>query len=90
MLPPAKHIEVREKQNETWVVFYPDPGFIPCAPACDLSKIMRAHKHEYEPSWIETNYKPTSYEDALEWAEYLAEGREVKVIPFTRNRSQEA
>lgn len=82
VLPPCPHFEVREQQNGTWSVWYPDPAFIPCAPVCDLGKVMRTHKHVYEQDWIKTNYQPTNYEDAMQWAEYLAEGRDVKVFPF--------
>ena len=82
MLAPTKHIEVREKQNGTWSVFYPDPGFLPCPPGCDLAKVVRTHKHEYEQGWIESTYKPEDYADACDWAALLAEGREVKIVPF--------
>ena len=82
MLPPAGHVEVRERQNGSWSVFYPDPGFIPCSPVCNLNKVLRNHKHDYEQTWIESTYKPTSYQDALDWARYLSDGREVKVVAF--------
>lgn len=81
-MPPSKWIEVRQRQNGSYTVHYPDPGFIPCAPVCDLKKNVRGHKCDFEQQWIETNYKPTSLEDAVAWAEYLADGREVKVVPF--------
>lgn len=81
-LAPFTHIEVRGRQNGSWTVHYPDPGFVPCAPVCDLKKNVRGHKCDYEQSYIETNYKPTSYADAMGWANYLAEGREVKVVSF--------
>lgn len=81
------HVEVREKQNGTWRVYYPDPGWIPCEPVCHLK-----HKHDYEQNWIESHYKPEDYEDALNWAEAISEGREVKVVTFVplreRNRGK--
>lgn len=80
-LPPRGHIEVRERANGTWSVFYADPGFVPCAPGCDLQRVMRTHKHTYEQAMIESTYKPESYEDALDWAQYLAEEREIKIVP---------
>ena len=80
MLPPTGHIEVREKRDGTWLVFYPDPGFIPCEPTCNLSKVMRNHKHSFKQDFIQSTYIPTSYADALDWADKLAEGREVKVV----------
>lgn len=82
MLPPSQHVEVRERQNGSFTVHYPDPGFIPCAPVCDLKRNVRGHKCDYEQKWIETHYQPTSYEDALAWATYLSDGREVKVVGF--------
>lgn len=81
-LAPFSHVELRERQNGSWLVFYPDPGWIPCAPACRLNQVMRTHKHDYEQAWLQTHYTPTSYEDALAWANLLAEGREVKVLPY--------
>lgn len=81
-MAPFTHIEVRERQNGSWTVHYPDPGFVPCAPVCDLKKNVRGHKCDYEQSFIETNYKPTSFADAMDWANYLADGREVKVVSF--------
>lgn len=81
-LPPCPHIEVREKRDGTWTVWYPDPGWIPCAPNCQLNKVQRAHKHDYEQTFVETHYVPTSFSDAMAWAEDLAEGREIKVLPY--------
>lgn len=44
---------------------------------------MRGHKHDFgPPSQIETHYQPTSFEDAMQWAEYLSEGREIKVLDY--------
>ena len=80
-MPPNSHIEMRQKQNGTWTVWYPDPGWIPCAPVCRLATVQPGHKHDYQQGWIQTNYTPTSYEDALEWADLLAEGHEVKILP---------
>ena len=82
-MPPSKWIEVRERHNRTYTVHYPDPAFIPCQPVCDLKKNVRGHKCDYEQKWIETNYKPIDHDDAVKWAEYLADGREVKVVPYT-------
>lgn len=81
-LPPFPHVEVREDSKGAWRVYYPDPGFVPCAPVCRLKDVDRNHKHVYEQAFIETNYAPTSYDDALDWATLLAEGREVKVVPY--------
>ena len=82
MLPGSKWIEIRQKQNGEYRVHYPDPGFIPCAPACDLQRISRAHKHDYVQGWIEAYYHPTDLEDAMKFAALLAEGREVKLLEF--------
>lgn len=73
----ASHVEVREKMNGTWRIFYPDPAWIPCDPRCEVK-----HKHDREMNWIESNYQPVDYEDALDWADVLAEGREVKTVSF--------
>lgn len=81
-LPPFTHIEVREKRDGSWSVWYPDPGWIPCAANCRLNEVLRGHKHDRVQPWIETHYTPTSYEDALVWAELLAEGRDVRVVKF--------
>lgn len=80
------HIEVRERMDGTWRVWYPDPGWIACEPVCKLK-----HKHDYEIAWIESRYHPTDYEDALAWADYISDGREVKVVsyvPFGGRRSR--
>jgi hypothetical protein len=80
MLRPAGHVEVRQRRDGTWRVLYQDPGYIPCMHDCQVK-----HKHDRDSvSWIETNYTPTSKKDALDWAEQLAEGREVKVLPFKK------
>ena len=71
------HVEVRQKQNGTWRVFYPDPGWISCPPDCKIK-----HKHDYEPAWCESTYQPTSYKDAMDWAGKMAGSREIKVIKF--------
>ena len=71
------HIEVRERMDGGWRVWYPDPAWIPCEPVCKL-----VHKHDYEMRWIESHYKPVDFEDALGWANSLCEGREVKVISY--------
>lgn len=81
-LPPSPHIEVREKRDGSWSVFYPDPGWIPCAANCRLGEVLRGHKHDRVQPWIETNYVPTSFEDAMAWAELLAEGKPVKVMKY--------
>jgi hypothetical protein len=85
----AEPIEVREKQNGSWRVWYADPAWIPCDPRCEIK-----HKHDREMNWIETHYVPTSYADALDWAEFLAEGREVRIVPYVplaeRNRQRKA
>lgn len=81
-LPPFPHIELREKRDGSWSVWYPDSGWIPCSSNCRLGDVLRGHKHDRVQPWIETNYTPTSYDDALAWAELLAEGREVKVLKF--------
>jgi len=81
-LQPPMHIEVRERQNGSYGVFYADPGWIPCAPGCDMNRVVRSHKHDYTRPWVETYYKPADLEDAMDWAEKLAEGREVKLVPF--------
>jgi len=75
MLPPFPHVEVRERRDGTFRVWYPDPGWIPCAPVCHLK-----HSHDYKQGFVESYYHPTSREDAMDWAEKLAEGREVKVL----------
>jgi hypothetical protein len=76
MLPPRGHVEVRERRDGTYRVWYPDEGWIPCPPVCDLK-----HSHNYRQGHVESFYHPTSLEDAMEWAYQLAEGREVKVVP---------
>lgn len=82
-LPPAfaLPVEIRERQDGGWRVFYPDPGWIPCEPVCRLKDRDRNHKHDYDQRWIESNYHPTSYDDALEWAWSLGHG-EPRIVPF--------
>lgn len=82
-LPPgfAEPVEVRERQDGSWRVFYPDPGWIPCEPVCHLKERYKNHKHDYEQRWIESNYVPASYSDALDWAETLGH-REVRVVGY--------
>lgn len=76
MLPPRGHVEVRERKDGTYRVWYPDEGFVPCAPSCDLR-----HKHEYKQGHVESFYHPATFDDAVEWAYKLADGREVKIVP---------
>lgn len=89
-LAPFTHIEVKQDSKGAWHVFYPDPGFIPCAPACRLRERDRNHKHTYEQQWIQSSYTPTSYEDALDWGTLLAEGREVKVEAYKTRAERNA
>jgi len=72
------HIEVRQKRDGSFSIFYPDEGFISCPPVCDLK-----HKHDYERGWTESSVVPKNKEDAMTWAQMLAEDREVKFIPYT-------
>lgn len=81
-LPSRGHIEIREKQNGDWVVSYSDPGFIPCEPTCQMNRVLPRHKHDYECPQVDTHYLPKSFEDAVDWAEYLSEGREVKIVKY--------
>lgn len=81
-LAPSTHVEVRERQDGSWLVFYPDPGWIPCAPACRLNQVIRGHKHDYQQPWIQSYYIPTSLHDAIEYATFVSDGREVKTMPF--------
>lgn len=96
MMPPPLHIEMRQKLNGDWLIFYPDPGFLPCSPVCAFGQRgmpLPTHKHEHEPKWIESEYKPTDRDDALAYSTLLAEGREVKVIewvPPQQRRAQAA
>lgn len=78
-------LQVREKMNGSWIVLYPDPGFIPCAPVCHLR-----HKHEYEQTLIESTYKPTDFDDAMDWASSLADGREIKIVKYERHKAKSA
>lgn len=89
-LPPFPHVEVRENSKGAWRVFCPDSAFIPCAPVCRLKDVDRNHKHKYEQDFLETHYTPRDYDDAIAWAELLAEGREVKVVPYKTTAERNA
>lgn len=90
-LPPRGTVELREKSDGTWIVSYPDPGFIPCSPVCDLQRALgRKHKHDYTQKLIESTYQPGTYEAARKWAEELAEGFEIKIIPYARRNGSAA
>lgn len=69
------HIEIREHLNGSFSVWYPDPGFTPCAPTCG-----EKHKHTFKQGHVESEYEPTDRADADDWAYQLAEGREVKYV----------
>lgn len=69
------HIEVREHQNGTFTVWYPDEAFCPCAPVCG-----EKHKHSYKQGHVQSTYSPVSRDDADDWAFKMAEGREVKFV----------
>lgn len=77
MPPRGDAIEVRERRDGTFRVFYPDEGFVPCPPVCDLK-----HSHDYKQGWSESYYQPTDLDDAIEWATSLAEERQVRVIRY--------
>ena len=85
MLPPRGIIEVRERQDYSWKVLYPDEGFIPCPPVCALK-----HSHDYKQKMVETFYQPTDQDDAMAWAQMLAEEREIKVFPYQGIRKPRA
>ena len=85
MMPPRGHIEVRERTDGAYRVWYPDEGFIPCPPVCDIR-----HSHDYKQKMVESYYHPTDLDDALEWAYSMAEEREVKLVPFQGVRKKVA
>jgi hypothetical protein len=76
-MPPRGHVEVRERRDYEWRVWYPDEGFVPCAPVCHLQ-----HSHDYQQKLVESFYQPADEDDAVEYAALLAGSREVKVVPF--------
>ena len=84
-LPPRGHIEVRERKDYSWRVWYPDEGFVPCAPVCELR-----HSHDYHQKHVESYYRPTDRADAESYARQLAEGRDVKVVPYQGIRAPRA
>lgn len=77
------YVEVREKSNGTWIVSYPDEGFIPCAPVCNLK-----HKHEYDAKLVESHYKPKDYKDAMSWAKKLAGGRKIQTVKQVKKNAK--
>lgn len=91
-MPPRGHVEIRERQDKTFRVFYSDEGFIPCAPVCRLGEYTKSHKHDYTQKMVESYYIPVSEDDAIDYAERLAEGREVKMLRFKtiNERNKEA
>lgn len=72
-------IEVRRHLDGHYSIWYPEEGWISCPPVCELK-----HKHAIQHPHVESFYKPTDLEDALEYAESLAYGREVKVVHLTK------
>lgn len=91
-MPRSIPCEVRERRDGSWSVLYPDPGFIPCAPVCYFGQKgwpFPGHKHEYAPKMIETEYKPTSFDDAKRWAMLISDSSEQpKIFPFTSKGKQ--
>jgi hypothetical protein len=77
MLPPRGHIEVKEKKDYSFRVWYPDEGFVPCSMRCEIK-----HSHDYKQKMIESSYVPEDEADAMEYARLVAEGREIKVIHY--------
>jgi hypothetical protein len=76
------HIEIRQKRDGTYRVWYPEEGFLPCPENCELNKVRRSHKHKFDRPFVESYYVPTSLSDATDWAESLALGRDVILIPY--------
>jgi hypothetical protein len=71
-------IEVRQRRDKSYTIHYPEEGWLPCTPQCNLR-----HKHSFEHPYTESYYSTTSLDDALEHARFLAGNRPVKVIKWT-------
>lgn len=80
-------VEVREKRDGRWIVSYPDPSWIPCAPVCHFGSPgypFRGHSHNYKQTYVESYHQPGTFDGAMAWARELAgpEG-EIKRFPYT-------
>ena len=72
-------IEVRRHLDGHYSVWYPEEGWLPCPPRCELR-----HSHSITHPYTESFYQPKDLDDALAYAEDLAQGREVKVTKLAK------
>jgi hypothetical protein len=69
-------VELRQRQDETWALWYPDPGFNPC----DCSKKC-LQETLAGPRMIESSYIGQTLDDALREAREISGVGEPRIIP---------
>ncbi len=86
-------IELREKRDGTWTVWYLDEAFIPCPGVCRLKEVDRRHKCEHDRPYVQSYFgvrgiscpePDVSYEAAMEFAVYMQAGNETREIKVVR------
>jgi hypothetical protein len=77
-------IEIRQQRDKTYKVFYPEVGFI-ADPVCPTGcKVHHKHTRKLkERGWEACFGSWESLTEAQKWAEFIAEGRDVKMVPFS-------
>ena len=74
----AEHIEIKEKKDGSWEIWYPEEGWVACT--CDKCK------HVTEAPLFCSYYKPTSLEDAQDWLKDTR--REIRVIHQPKKKTE--
>lgn len=69
------HVEIRERSNGSWTLFYPQVAWIGCLSDCKLR-----HKHQTVQPMEQSGETWQTLSEAQEAAQRYAHGREVKVF----------
>jgi len=67
------YLILHKRLDGKYEIFYPDEGWIACADNCTMK-----HKHDVEQKMVKSNLITEDYKESRKWAEFLAEGREIK------------
>lgn len=75
----AERVEIKEKQDGSWSIWYPEEGWVLCT--CEKCK------HKTEHPLYESGYKPTDLEDAKRYAKTIS--KNVKIVPLTPKKKSD-
>lgn len=95
----TEYLELREKTDGTWEIYYPEEGFVPCPTPCNIKEHDKQHKCTRDRGWTKSSFgirgislpePDKSYEAAMAYAEVMNKGmdREIKVINIKRGKNE--